>query len=45
LCDDNLPQSDLPKDTGILRTAAQHNRGFPQGGASPHLARVAVGKR
>jgi uncharacterized protein len=21
-----LPQSDLPKDTGILRTAAQHNR-------------------
>jgi hypothetical protein len=21
LCDDNLPQGDLPKDTGILRTA------------------------
>ena len=25
-CDDNLAQSDLPKDTSILRTAAQHNR-------------------
>jgi len=26
LGDDNLPQGDLPNDTGILRTAAQHNR-------------------